>query len=278
MSEKDVVHAGPFAGSEVRWAECGMEKMWTLCVKGSDVPIALVLALLANRGVDEAPTVERIVARHKIDYDTTRECLRGLADWLKAQDWTGWKPPERELPKDSGYRALAEAKLLLANEQLATARAIMINLVNDYYGPLGETKADAKKWLDADRLHLHRQEVDEKCPKCGSRLPRRWNTEEFRCPECQTVFLAQGNVHTDLPGWTPGRKVVRCPLCETAWPLEPDEKRCGTCLLQIMYDGNPVISGGALAADPCPWFSGSHDSNGPPWPDCRFWKTRKEQG
>lgn len=82
----------PFPGADAHPDKRGGE----LCVEGTRVPVARILAELTEGKValdgnfDSRPkAVEDVASDFDLDVSTVRRCLRGLANWLKTQQWTG---------------------------------------------------------------------------------------------------------------------------------------------------------------------------------------------
>ena len=323
--------AGPFPGAEVRWVDCGGKMMWTLCVEGTDVTVALVLALLANRGVDEAPTVEQIVARHKIDYDTTRKCLRGLAGWLKAQQWTAGEPE----PSAQRYSAMSaeefadlrrvaaagsaprmsvsEVDRLTQTWAQRLSRALnVIERVTDERDRCTKarlaqmTAAWPAAAVDLWRTLASAADKDaESMSKCdhyseglatGKALAYRDAAATLEAllaaaSDVEPQPLAGSETKTPAAAAEPPSAAsedgptVENRLCDLAKDTEQlfalldkqeanqeidekraREKRCGTCAEGCPYGHDQVRT-------PCNHYADSPNRpDGPPWPDCRFWK------
>lgn len=87
----------PFPGADAHPDKCGGE----LLVAETDVPVARILAALvdAEPPPDGLTDLERISRDLGLDRYFVYRCLRGLADWLKTQRWTG-VPPARNRYED----------------------------------------------------------------------------------------------------------------------------------------------------------------------------------
>jgi len=76
----------PFPGADAHPDKRGGE----LCIEGTRVPVARILAELGES--DNWRTAADIAGDLDLDLATVQRCLRGLADWLKTQNWTRWPP------------------------------------------------------------------------------------------------------------------------------------------------------------------------------------------
>lgn len=224
----------PFPGADAHPEKRGGE----LCVEGTEFTVSLLLALLANRGVDQEPTVGQIALRHKVDYDTARKCLRGLADWLKTQTWV-----DRHVQCEGCARRRTYKCAPPLNGSACPDRSVACNRYDD--GPGDVTSEDCAK-------------LEGICA----------------CKRCGTVFLASAKDKEGRPCVRGGHAV--CPECACAWPVDdapPVEKRCGTCGVGGDLLADPV-TGGPRCGN---WSGSATVPNGPPWENCRFWKPKEQK-
>lgn len=183
----------PFPGADAHPDKRGGE----LCVEGTRVPVARILAELAEvanpaeagRGKLWCHGLDYIVDDLDLDFDTVQKCLRGLADWLKTQNWSGWS-----------FRF----------DGTQTGRWIS-----------GEELAAFRRWQAREE---------------GKQQQAAQAAGGFRCPKCKTVFLDTGFPRLPgergdgcASGWQ-----VTCPECKHEWNClnvkQKTERRCENCV------------------------------------------------
>jgi len=213
--------AKPFSGADAHPDKHGGE----LCVEGTSIPVSLILTELAKRGVDIPPNLGLIAKNLALDFSLPQRCLRGLADWLKTQDWVG-RQTARWVGTETGCWAVGDelvafrlmnayGRLAIIEEQLRHQEAKL--RLHTSQRDLWEKRARDLGYSDAaetDVVGLETQAVAGMPPEHRIDPVVELTEEGYR-----KVLAAIADAKVDVEG----RIALRCPKCNTVFNVSQNK-------------------------------------------------------